>query len=176
MLSLPDGIHLRPMKASDVPEVRALHARLLPTQYPPTFFIQLLLHPRYLCLIATHEYAVVAFASAAIEAPQCAPHLVDGTNTLAHVKLLTLGVQTAFRRQGIGRALVHGVARRLRTVGSLSVDSIHCSTILIQADVAHSNTSGRCFYSCLGMNEESGSHLDSRVTTGTHLVAGLLAV
>jgi len=110
---------------------------------------------------------------------------VDGTNTLAHVRLLTLGVQTAFRRQGIGRALVHGIARRLRAssceqemraVGSLPVDGIHRSTILILADVAHSNTSGKCFYSCLGMNEESGSHLGPRFTTGTHLVAGLLAV
>lgn len=34
MLSLPDGIHLRPMKASDVPEVRALHVRIAPHSLP----------------------------------------------------------------------------------------------------------------------------------------------
>ncbi|KAL4074342.1 acyl-CoA N-acyltransferase [Scleroderma citrinum] len=179
-LPLPDGIHLRLMKASDMPDVRTLHANLLPTQYPPAFFIQLLLHPRYLCLVATHEDAIVAFASAVIEMSHCGANLGDGTNTPAHVTLLTLGVKTAFRRRGIGRALVHAVARRLRALGSLSAEGMwretKHSTILVRAEVAHSNTSGRCFYSCLGMNEESVSHLDIKLTTRTQLVAGLLSV
>jgi len=34
VLSLSDGIHLRPMKASDVPEVRALHVRITPYSLP----------------------------------------------------------------------------------------------------------------------------------------------
>ncbi|KAG6334048.1 hypothetical protein ID866_5036 [Astraeus odoratus] len=70
MPSLPEGIRLRLMKASDVSVVRALHASLLPVQYPHAFFVQLLLHSRYLCVVATHEDAVVAFASAAIDAPK----------------------------------------------------------------------------------------------------------
>lgn len=107
---------------------------------------------------------------------------MEEASALAHVRLLTLGVQAPFRRKGVGRALVHGVARRLRAsscehaTGSLSVDDLDSSAILVQADVAHSNISGKSFYSCLGMKEQCGSNPDIRFATGTHLVAGLLAV
>ncbi|KAI6157380.1 acyl-CoA N-acyltransferase [Pisolithus tinctorius] len=180
---IPPGIRFRLMKASDLPEVRALHASLLPVQYPLAFFIHLLLQPRYLCVLATHEDSVIAFASAEINASHGTVQTEHRNSSLAHITLLTLGVQPTHQRQGIGRALVHDVARRLRASSCRNEtpseprsaeDFRHgprYSTVLVQAEVARSNTAGKFFYSRLGMNvEQVGSK------TPTHIVAGLLCV
>lgn len=76
--------------------------------------------------------------------------------------LLTLGVQPAYRRRGIGRALVHSVARALRTAQSV----VGRSKVLIQAEVLPVNTVGKCFYSRLGMRGEAQGRMD--------MMAGLL--
>ncbi|KAI6129410.1 acyl-CoA N-acyltransferase [Pisolithus croceorrhizus] len=185
----PPGIHFRVMKAADIPEVRTLHASLLPVQYPLTFFIQLLLQPRYLCVLATHEDSVIAFASAAIDPSHGTARPERGNSSSARISLLTLGVQPIHRRQGIGRALVHDVARRLRASScrnesqsepSSAEDVRHgYSTVLVQAEVAHSNTAGKFFYSRLGMDAEPRSEchmLQVGLKTPTCIVAGLLCV
>lgn len=165
-LVLPGGIQLRPMKASDVPAVQTLHSTLLPTTYPSVFFIQLLLQPRYLCLLATHGDIIVGFASATIAAA-APPRPGTGCSKEskeqhAQIMLLTLGVQPAYRRRGIGRALVHSVARALRTAQSV----VGRSKVLIQAEVLPVNTVGKCFYSRLGMRGEAQGRMD--------MMAGLL--
>ncbi|KAI6044647.1 acyl-CoA N-acyltransferase [Pisolithus marmoratus] len=192
MIPLPSGVRFRVMKASDLSEVRALHASLLPVQYPLTFFIQLLLQPRYLCVLATHEDSVIAFASAAIDASHGSVQPERGNNSAAHITLLTLGVQPTHRRQGIGRALVHDVARRLRASScryetqsvSRSAEGVRhgsgYSTIFVEAEVAHSNTAGQFFYSRLGMNVEPRPTCNiwrsGGLKTPTCIVAGLLCV
>lgn len=190
-IPLPPGIHLRVMKTADLHEVRKLHASLLPVQYPLTFFIQLLLQPRYLCVLATHEGSVVAFASAAIDTSHETAQPERENKSSAHISLLTLGVQPTHRRQGIGRALVHDVARRLRASlcrcerqsGPRSAEGVQHgpghSTIFVQAEVAHSNTTGKFFYSRLGMNVEPSPecHMPQvGLKTPTCIVGGVLCV
>lgn len=191
ILRLPPGIHFRVMKTADLHEVRRLHASLLPVQYPLTFFIQLLLQPRYLCVLATHEDSVIAFASAAIDTSRGTAQSQSENDSSAHISLLTLGVQPNHRRQGIGRALVHDVARRLgaslcrreRQSEPRSDEGVQHgpghSTVFVQAEVAHSNTAGKFFYSRLGMHVEPspGCHMPQvGLKTPTCVVGGVLCV
>ncbi|KAH7888440.1 hypothetical protein F5I97DRAFT_1852672 [Phlebopus sp. FC_14] len=201
-----ETVRLRVMKASDVPQVRALHSNLLPISYPPAFFVQLLLHPRHLCLVATHQESVIAFASAMSDATQPASLRRDVFDTderregtqprphsdiaRTHITLLTLGVLPAYQRQGIGRTLVHDVVRRLQA--SFPALCSHPSVpdandpsqerkaaVLVQAQVAHSNAAGKCFYSRLGMSGQCGPD-DPRHNIGlaarTAVVAGIICV
>jgi ribosomal protein S18 acetylase RimI-like enzyme len=199
------------MKSSDVPQVRALHvgvglqrhfssahscvhvfdiqSSLLPVSYPATFFVQLLVNPRHLCLIAVDEGSVIGFASAAIDTSQppscgiwrhetqsdrdCSKLRSDTPRS--HMTLLTLGVLPAYQRRGIGRTLVHEVVRRLqasscgpqpcRTVLDEDAREGGKAAILVRAQVAHSNTGGKCFYSRLGMMGQRASD-DPRINLG----------
>jgi len=124
--SLLNGVVLRIMKASDLPQVRALHRKLLPVSYPAAFFIQLLVNPRQLCLVATDHDTVVGFASA-MSLGSAGEYLRNGRADQknseescsdiprAQVTLLTLGVLPAYQRRGIGRSLVQGVVQRLQS-------------------------------------------------------------
>ncbi|KIJ67472.1 hypothetical protein HYDPIDRAFT_108245 [Hydnomerulius pinastri MD-312] len=191
------------MKASDVPHVRALHSHLLPVSYPPTFFVQLLVNPRHICLVAADGGSIIGFASAAVDASQPSPlhtrrHKThpdrEGSDDpsdipRAHITLLTLGVLPSYQRQGIGRALVHEVVRRLQTsscgLGSYrpAQDDAQTEdskmTVLVKAQVAHSNTVGKCFYTHLGMMGQRVSD-DPRLNFGlaarTSTVAGVLCI
>ncbi|KAF8835544.1 hypothetical protein BDN67DRAFT_417857 [Paxillus ammoniavirescens] len=197
------GISLRVMKSSDVPQVRILHSSLLPVSYPATFFVQLLVNPRHLCLVAMDEGSVIGFASAAIDTPQppacgvwrhetysdrdCSKSRPDIPRS--HMTLLTLGVLPTYQRRGIGRTLVHEVVRRLqasscgpqpcRTVLDEDAREGGKAAILVRAQVAHSNTGGKCFYSRIGMMGQRSSD-DPRINLGlgarTALVAGMLSI
>ncbi|KAG2033504.1 acyl-CoA N-acyltransferase [Suillus americanus] len=167
-LLLPDGIGIRMMRSSDMSQVRALHTKLLPIAYPTTFFVQLLVQPRHMCLVATYDGKVIAFASATMETR----HSTPGPGSAAaqdrptgggapRVTLLTLGVSPEFQRQGIARRLVHEVVQRLRSsCGTLchkspptpSLDST--DAVILCAEVARNNSSGQSFYSHLGMQRQ----------------------
>ncbi|KAF9233490.1 acyl-CoA N-acyltransferase [Melanogaster broomeanus] len=201
--SSSETIPLRVMKTSDVPQVRALHASLLPVSYPPAFFVQLLLNPRHLCLVAVDEGTVIGFASAAIDVSQPQSfgtwrhetHSDGACSDLrsdiprSHVTLLTLGVLPPYQRKGIGRSLVHGVVRCLQasSSGLQSYQTVPHEApskggkpaVLVRAQVAHSNTVGKCFYTHLGMMGQWVSD-DPRLHFGlgarTSVVAGVLSI
>ncbi|OJA21389.1 hypothetical protein AZE42_09778 [Rhizopogon vesiculosus] len=164
--SMPDGVDIRMMRASDVAEVRALHTKLLPVAYPPTFFVQLLVHPQQMCLVATYGSSVVAFSSAVMNSQNWATEQLgscrgqDGDAGTLQVTLLTLGVSPEFQRRGIARRLVHEVVQRLRSSYRAPCASSHRSesdpthAVILCAEVARNNTSGQSFYSHLGMHRQ----------------------
>lgn len=181
-----------------------MQRNLLPVSYPAAFFIQLLVNPRRLCLVATEGGAIVGFASAAsglLQPGSVGGHMQHDTHTdsesrpdipRSHVTLLTLGVLPTYQRRGIGRSLVHGVIQRLE--GSCSTAAPqpyhHTSTshipdqdnkvaVLVQVQVAPSNSVGKCFYTHLGMMDQRVSE-DPRLHLGlgsrTSVMAGVLCV
>lgn len=172
-LLLPDGIGIRMMKSSDMPQVRALHTKLLPITYPTAFFVQLLVQPQHMCLIATYDGNVIAFASATMETRHSTPGPLGSAKDqdrpptgggALRVTLLTLGVSLEFQRQGIARRLVHEVVQRLRMscgvpchesppAPSLS-ESNSTDAVILCAEVARDNSSGQSFYSHLGMQRQ----------------------
>ncbi|KAG2749061.1 hypothetical protein P692DRAFT_20819210 [Suillus brevipes Sb2] len=157
-LLLPDGIGIRMMKSSDMPQVRALH---------------LLVQPQHMCLIATYDGNVIAFASATMETRHSTPGPLGSAKDqdrppteggALRVTLLTLGVSPEFQRQGIARRLVHEVVQRLRMscgvpchesppAPSLS-ESNSTDAVILCAEVARDNSSGQSFYSHLGMQRQ----------------------
>jgi ribosomal protein S18 acetylase RimI-like enzyme len=169
---LPDGVGIRMMRSSDMSQVRALHTKLLPIAYPTTFFVQLLVQPQHMCLVATYDGKVIAFASATIETRRSTPGPLGSTadqdrpigGGALRVTLLTLGVSPEFRRQGIARRLVHEVVQRLRSsCGAPCHKSPHASSlsesdstdaVILCAEVARNNSSGQSFYSHLGMQRQ----------------------
>ncbi|KAG0702974.1 acyl-CoA N-acyltransferase [Suillus ampliporus] len=187
MLVLPDGVDIRMMRSSDMPRVRALHTQLLPNTYPTAFFVQLLVHPQQMCLIATYDGNVVAFASAAAETQNSTPGPLascgaqerpTGTGAL-RATLLTLGVSPEFRRQGIARRLVHEVVQRLRSsceapcyeaapAPSLRSRSDSTDAVILCAEVARNNSSGQSFYSHLGMHRQLEADRQTRFGSKAH--------
>jgi ribosomal protein S18 acetylase RimI-like enzyme len=192
------------------PMSHCIQRNLLPISYPAAFFVQLLINPRQLCLVATDRGAIIGFASAAMGSSQ--PSSVGGCigDTIgdtpadricsesrsdiprSHITLLTLGVLPAYRRRGIGRSLVHGVVQRLEASCSAAACQVYHSTssdhvpnqdsknaVLVQVQVAQSNSAGKCFYTHLGMMDQRGCD-DLRIRLGpgsrTSIMAGVLCV
>lgn len=170
---------------------------LLPVSYPAAFFIQLLVSPQRLCLVATDHGAIIGFASATMgllhpwrdTAPdwECSESSSDIPRS--HVTLLTLGVLPAYQRRGIGRSLVHGVVQRLEASCtaqpnySLSSNQISNQdnkiAVLVQVQVAQSNSAGKRFYTHLGMmDQQSCDNLRLHVGLGsrTSVMAGVMCV
>ncbi|KAG9313152.1 acyl-CoA N-acyltransferase [Chiua virens] len=199
-LSPPEGVTLRVMKASDLPHVRVLHRNLLPISYPAAFFLQLLVNPRRLCLVATDHGSIIGFASAAMGLAQpgaVGGHIRDDRSgphsdiPRSHITLLTLGVLPSYQRRGIGRALVHGVIQRLEAAVSAATQP-HASisgtesdkqdskvSILVQVQVAQSNSAGKCFYTRLGMIDQwvpDDLRFHIGLASRTSVMAGVLCV
>ena len=182
-----------------------MQSNLLPVCYPATFFIQLLVNSRRLCLVAIEGGTIVGFASATMGLLQPSSeggHLqaINQGSSLSRpdfprtrVTLLTLGVMPAYQRKGIGRALVHGVIQSLEaSCGAASqpykgTSSDHAQatnkdnkiTVLVQVQVAPSNSAGRCFYTRLGITDQKVSD-DPRLHLGpvsqASVMAGVLSV
>ncbi|KAF8555677.1 hypothetical protein OG21DRAFT_1410530 [Imleria badia] len=198
--SPPEGVDLRVMKASDLPHVRTLHRNLLPVSYPAAFFVQLLINPRQLCLVAIDRGTIIGFASAAMGPSQ--DTLADthaerecseprSEIPRSQLTLLTLGVLPAYQRRGIGRCLVHGVVQRLEASCAAAAQPYHPASsdhvpdqdnkiaVLVQVQVAQSNSAGKCFYTHLGMMDQPGRD-DTRLCLGpgsrTNVMAGVLCV
>ncbi|KAG2118475.1 acyl-CoA N-acyltransferase [Suillus clintonianus] len=188
MLVLPDGIGIRMMRASDMPQVRALHTKLLPIAYPTAFFVQLLVQPQHMCVIATYDGNVVAFASALMETRHSTPGALGSCGVqdrpsgggALRVTLLTLGVSPEFQRQGIARRLVHEVVQRLRSscgvpspchetspAPSLS-ESESTDAVILRAEVARNNSSGQSFYYHLGMKRQAEAEKQSSFGSKAH--------
>ncbi|KAF8621551.1 hypothetical protein AX15_007720 [Amanita polypyramis BW_CC] len=136
-----DDLVVRPLTTPDVPRLRHLHASILPVPYPSSFFLQLLIHPARLCLVAhprANPHNLVAFVSA----------LFHDTPHLPRIEILTLGVLPAFQNRGLARRLVLSITQKLCSFAP--------SSILLQANVSASNTSALKFYECIGMRISSG--------------------
>lgn len=137
--------------------------KLLPVAYPPTFFVQLLVHPQQMCLVATYDSSVVAFSSATMDTQNWTSGPLgscggqDCNVRALQVTLLTLGVSPEFRRRGIARKLVHEVVQRLRSSYRARCVSTRDPTpaVILCAEVARNNTSGQSFYSHLGMHRQA---------------------
>lgn len=187
-----------------------IQRNLLPVSYPASFFVQLLINPRQLCLVATDHDAIIGFASAAMgpSQPSSIGGYIGGTirDTHAdricsesrsdilrsHITLLTLGVLPAYQRRGIGRSLVHGAVQHLEASCSTAACQVYHSTssdqvpnqdskiaVLVQVQVAQSNSAGKCFYTRLGMMDQRDCD-DPRLRLGpgsrTSVMAGVLCV
>ena len=179
---------------------------LLPVSYPTVFFVQLLINPRQLCLVATDRGAIIGFASAAMGPSQSSPSGAYVRDTLAdahadrecseprsdiprsQLTLLTLGVLPAYQRRGIGRSLVRGVVQRLEASCAAAAqpylpdhlpDQDDKIAVLVQVQVAQSNSAGKCFYTHLGMLDQPGRD-DTRLCLGPgsrmNVMMGVLCV
>ena len=180
---------------------------LLPVSYPVAFFVQLLINPRQLGLVATDRGTIVGFASAAVGPSQ--PSSVGGYigDTIrdtpdrvcsesrsdiprSHITVLTLGVLPAYQRRGIGRSLVHGVVQRLESSCPATAQPHHTTSsdhapdqdgkiaVLVQVQVAQSNSGGKDFYTHLGMMDQSCDDQRLRLGPGsrTSIMAGVLCI
>lgn len=173
-----------------------MQRNLLPASYPIAFFIQLLVNPRRLCLVATdHAHgAIVGFASAAMGLLQPSSRDVPADREhsnipRSHVTLLTIGVLPAYQRRGIGRSLVHGIVQRLEASCIAAAQPYHPESdqiskdnktaVLVQVQVAQSNSAGKCFYTHLGMMDQQDCD-DLRLSVGlgsrTSVMAGVVCV
>ncbi|KAM6502424.1 Acyl-CoA N-acyltransferase [Amanita muscaria] len=131
-----DEIVIRPFTSADIQLVRQLHSNVLPIRYPQSFFLQLLLLPARIGLVAyprSDPQNLIGFISAAYspEPP-----------TDARIEILTLGVAPSYRHRGLARRLIRSIPQHLCALTSHS--------IFFQANVATSNTSALKFYEQLG--------------------------
>ncbi|KAH0836795.1 hypothetical protein J3R83DRAFT_8558 [Lanmaoa asiatica] len=109
----------------------------------------------------------------------------------SHITLLTLGVLPAYQRRGIGRSLVHGVVQRLEASCVATEQPHHPAspdqtpnqdskiTVLVQVQVAQSNSAGKCFYSRLGMIDQQGFDdppLRLGLGSRTSVMAGVMCI
>lgn len=110
---------------------------MLPVAYPPAFFLQLLLLPARLCLVAhprADPHNLVAFVSA-----------TRSHDSAPRVEILTLGVLPPFQHRGLARRLILSITHTLAPASAL-----------VQANVAASNASALRFYERLGLRIASG--------------------
>ncbi|KAF5351924.1 hypothetical protein D9756_007451 [Leucocoprinus leucothites] len=148
-------ILIRPLRASDVPNIRSLHSLVLPIQYPPAFFTQLLVLPSRACLIAVRRGqpdSPIAFISAALHktSAQGLPNFSASKaldSPRPRIELLTLGVLPAFQNKGLARRLIRAVVDKLS--GPLTAG------ILVHANVATANTVAIKFYESIGLRVAS---------------------
>lgn len=134
-----DEIAIRPFTSADIQLVRQLHSNVLPIRYPQSFFLQLLLLPARICLVAyprSDPQNLIGFISAAYspEPPTDAK--------IPRIEILTLGVAPSYRHRGLARRLIRSIPQHLCALTSHS--------IFFQANVATSNTSALKFYELLG--------------------------
>ncbi|KAF9453909.1 acyl-CoA N-acyltransferase [Macrolepiota fuliginosa MF-IS2] len=157
---MPSAAHsdilIRPLTSSDVPDTRSLHSLVLPVQYPPAFFTQLLCLSSRACLIAVRRSQPnipIAFISAALHKSSLLP-LPGGLSASKalnsprpRIEILTLGVLPAFQQHGLARRLIRAIVDKL--CGPLTAG------ILVHANVATTNTPALKFYERIGMRISS---------------------
>ncbi|KAJ7350307.1 acyl-CoA N-acyltransferase [Mycena albidolilacea] len=125
-------IDLSPVRSHEISAVMQLHAALLPISYPRSFFLQLLLQPTRLCLVARSgsDGDLVAFISAAMHPGQ-------------RLEILTLGVLPLFQQHRLATRLVYAV------IDALTSKAAAVTTVFAQ--VSASNSSAQEFYRHMGM-------------------------
>ncbi|KIK68904.1 hypothetical protein GYMLUDRAFT_34907 [Collybiopsis luxurians FD-317 M1] len=136
---------IRPLASGDVEQIRNLHAKLIPVNYPPSFFLHLLIQESYSCLIATSNDQPVAWVSASLHKTN---NLIGSQDP--HIQLLTLGVLPECQHRGIAKRLVSEV------IASLHKDSL-VPVPPVYAHVCTSNVVAQAFYQNLGMQLLLGS-------------------
>lgn len=109
-------------------------AALLPISYPRSFFLQLLLQPTRLCLVARSgsDGDLVAFISAAMHPGQ-------------RLEILTLGVLPLFQQHRLATRLVYAV------IDALTSKAATAAVTTVFAQVSASNSSAQEFYRHMGM-------------------------
>ncbi|KAJ3526718.1 hypothetical protein NMY22_g10059 [Coprinellus aureogranulatus] len=170
---------IRPLRAHDLPAVKELHRALLPVQYPPQFFLQLLIVPERLCLIATDDGKLVGFVSAALHVPgPCNGQLGTTTTIGPRLELLTLGVAPTYQNAGLATLLVKTVHDSLRT--SFKTRGPECTSLITCAHVATTNTSAIAFYKRIGLfvmpDPIRGFYRTASGRRDAHLVMGIGAI
>lgn len=134
---------------------RVIQSMILPVQYPPAFFTQLLLLPSRACLIAVRRSqpkSPIAFISAALhKSSALALPTLSASKALdsprPRIEILTLGVLPAYQNMGLARRLIRAVVDRL--CGPLSAG------IIVYANVATTNATALKFYERIGMRVSS---------------------
>uniref|UniRef100_A0A8H8CP67 N-acetyltransferase domain-containing protein n=1 Tax=Psilocybe cubensis TaxID=181762 RepID=A0A8H8CP67_PSICU len=131
-----------PLTARELARVRDLHAKLLPVQYPVSFFIHLLVIPSRACYVAYSHGSPVGFISAALHNPtRC---FISGDSEVSpRLEILTLGVLPAFQHRGLARRLI------MSLVNAFKQDP--ATPILIYANVSTTNTRALQFYERMGI-------------------------
>lgn len=188
-----ENIIVRPLTSADVSKVRELHvsllpdannsahetdiwqAAVLPVNYPLSFFLQLLVIPTRICLIAYHRSqptTPIGFLSAAIQqplsiynhtslkSPPASPLFPSSPRsrpfpgfdpTKPRLEILTLGVLPLYQNHGIARQLIDCA------VQTLGGPSKGMETTLIYANVSTTNMPALQFYERMGMYVFSGT-------------------
>ncbi|KAJ7497075.1 acyl-CoA N-acyltransferase [Mycena latifolia] len=132
---MPDQFSLRPIRSHDIPALIHLHTTLLPLPYSHSFFLQLLLQPTRVCLVA-HDRSQsdpVAFISAAA-----------AIHPEQRIQILTLGVLPTFRQHRLATRLVYAAIDVL--AGTPTVPTA------VFAQVSVSNAPANSFYRHLGLH------------------------
>ncbi|PFH52045.1 hypothetical protein AMATHDRAFT_79965 [Amanita thiersii Skay4041] len=165
-LPLHDDIVVRPITSLDIPTVREIHSDTLPISYPVSFFLQLLVLPARLCLIAhprSNPANIVGFISAVLQpqtnsdgclssAPPSHPTTLEAGDLgnrlrVPRIEILTLGVLPAYQQRGLARHLVQCMIQNLCTAT--------CKAVLLYANVAVSNNKALKFYEHMGLRVSS---------------------
>ncbi|KAJ4000619.1 acyl-CoA N-acyltransferase [Lentinula boryana] len=133
---------IRPLVAADIEKIKKLHARLVPVNYPPSFFLHLLIQHSHSSLIAldpsTNE--PVAWVSASLHKSNS--HLIGSPEP--HIQLLTLGVLPEYQHRGLAKRLVWEVIASLHDDPSVPVPPVY-------THVCTTNTPAQAFYESIGM-------------------------
>jgi ribosomal protein S18 acetylase RimI-like enzyme len=162
-------------------------SRMLPVNYPSSFFTQLLVLPTRTCLVAYkkgHPNVPIAFISAVTRQPASrhsdftppeSPLIFDISKPF--LEILTLGVLPAYQRCGLARRLINCVIDNYHQRCAAGPE--HECTTLVSATVSISNTSALKFYECMGMFISSKviTNLYRTISHGSrdaYLVAGTL--
>ncbi|KAF8893948.1 acyl-CoA N-acyltransferase [Infundibulicybe gibba] len=170
-ISLSNDIVVRPLTSTDVPSVRQLHSDLLLLDYPTSFFLQVLLLPARIGLVACLRSKLdepIAFITASLQqTPQSdPPQLVPSTKTLAsprfrslpgcntdesRVEILTIGVLPEYQSHGLARLLVQHTLERFHELQTPVKAKQPPKGTVVHAHVSTTNTPALQFYEHLGM-------------------------
>lgn len=130
---LPEGIVGAAVSPATLPDLRALNASVFPVAYNDRFYADLALHPPELSLLAYDGLRAVGAVCARLEWDP-SPSYPEATDERAafpphparlgrhgdpvRVYLMTIGVDTSYRRSGLGSALLSHIVRVARNWGS----------------------------------------------------------
>lgn len=145
-----------------------LQSAVLPVKYPSSFFLQLLLLPGRLCLVAhspTDPNDPIAFVSASIQRVNnnlqinYPPPSIGANPTKPlptnepRIEILTIGVLPAYQHHGLARHMIKSVVQTLHSSLYPSCHSTYGT--LISAHVSTSNASAINFYERMGLRVSS---------------------
>lgn len=141
---------LRPLNPGDIDELKQLHSKWFPVEYPNSWYNDITTNTdRYITIAAIKHGSIIGLIVTEVrESKSCSPDeiaLLDRVqlkdSTLTYI--MTLGVRQEYRRQGIATILVKEVLSRLKTARDVKGVYLH---------VLASNKQAIKFYESLGFN------------------------